>query len=655
MCGIFGHFHPVGADPAMIERMAQKLAHRGPDGYGIYHDGRFTFGAGRLAIIDLSAPAGPIFSEDRRIGVVFNGEIYNYKALRAELERAGHVFATHTDTEVIVHGYEQWGVGVIERLRGMFALCVWDAPQDRLLLARDRMGEKPLYYAMPSQGEFLFASEAKALFEHPQLCARPNPEMLPHFLILGYAPPPHTMFAGIDKLAPGERVIVQNGRIHKEFYWQPHLEAVDPPPYEEAVRQVRAALEETVTMQMMSDVPIGAFLSGGLDSSAVVAVMAQRSAQPVQTFTVGFDYPPDSKGDVKFNVDARYAKLVSERLKTEHHIITLREDDSLSALLPHLIYAMDEPVAIPTIVQTAYVAGLARKQGVPVLLNGEAGDELFLGYNHYRLDQTLDRYKRIPSLLRDGLLNPIFERLPGARFDNLRKLARKARQTDPAARYLEWLRLIEPERLPSLVADEKLANKGGEQVRALLRPLLAMPNTPHFADRTAYASLRLPLPENGNVRVDKMSMAMSVEARSPLEDYKLVELALRLPLEYKLRRGDFKTILKDAVADIVPREVLTRPKWGFNPPASDWLRRPLRPLVDRVLSPEYVTSVGVFRPETIMRALETHRTGGYELWPLWTALVFHVWHALYIDHSLTLEGAFTPDALYRGMTIPTPN
>jgi asparagine synthase (glutamine-hydrolysing) len=653
MCGIFGHYYyPVGADPALIERMARGLAHRGPDGYGVHCERRLAFGAGRLAIIDLSAPAGPIFSEDCHVGVVFNGEIYNYKALRADLERAGHVFATHTDTEVIVHGYEQWGVCVIERLRGMFALCLWDALEDRLLLARDRLGEKPLYYATPSEGEFVFASEAKALFEHSRLQARVNPDLLPHFLILGYAPPPHTMFAGIDKLAPGERLIVQRGVIHREFYWQPHLEAVDPPPYDEAVKQVRAALEETVTMQMMSDVPIGAFLSGGLDSSAVVALMARHSSKPVQTFTVGFDYPPGSKGDQKFNVDARYAKLVSERLGTEHHIITLRENESLSSLLPHLIYAMDEPVAIPTIVQTTYVAGLARKQGVPVLLNGEAGDELFLGYNHYRLDQRLDRYLRLPSFLRDGLLNPVFERLSGARFENFRKLARKARQTDPAARYLEWLRLISPDRLPDLLMDTTLANEGGEQVNAGLRPLLAMPCTPHFADRTAYASLRLPLPENGNVRVDKMSMAMSVEARSPLEDYKLVELALRLPLEYKLRRGDFKTIFKDAVADIVPREVLTRPKWGFNPPASDWLRRPLRPLVDRFLSPEYVASVGVFRTETITAALESHRSGGYELWPLWTALVFHLWHALYIDHSLTLDHTLTPDDLYSEYPFP---
>jgi asparagine synthase (glutamine-hydrolysing) len=646
MCGIFGHYYPVGADPALIERMAGRLAHRGPDGHGTYHDGKLAFGAGRLAIIDLSAPAGPIFNEDGCIGVVFNGEIYNYKRLRAELEGAGHTFTTCTDTEAIVHGYEQWGVGVIERLRGMFALCVWDSTQDRLLLARDRLGEKPLYYAQPSEGEFVFASEAKALFEHPGLRARLNPDLLPHFLILGYAPPPHTMFAGVDKLAPGERLIVQGGRVHRELYWQPHLEAVDPPPYDEAVKTLRRALDETVQMQMMSDVPIGAFLSGGLDSSAVVALMARHSSQPVQTFTVGFDYPPDSKGDAKFNVDARYAKLVSERLGTQHHIITLREDSSLSRLLPHLIYAMDEPVAIPTIVQTAYVAGLARKQGVPVLLNGEAGDELFLGYNHYRLDQTLDRYLRLPSLLREGVLNPIFERLPGARFENFRKLARKARQTDPAARYLEWLRLISPDRLPDLLADASLAARGGEAVNALLRPLLAMPRTPHFADRAAYASLRLPLPENGNIRVDKMCMAMSVEARSPLEDYQLVELALRLPLEYKLRRGDFKTIFKDAVADIVPREVLTRPKWGFNPPAADWLRRPLRPLVDRWLSPEAVASAGVFRPEAITRAIHSHNTGGYELWPLWTALVFHVWHALYIDGSLTLDAPLTPDALY---------
>jgi asparagine synthase (glutamine-hydrolysing) len=646
MCGIYGHYHPLGADPALIERMALRLAHRGPDGAGAYHCGSLAFGAGRLAIIDLAAGVQPIFSEDRRAAVVFNGEIYNYKVLRSELERLGHHFVTHTDTEVIVHGYESWGIGVLERLRGMFALCIWDEPQERLLLARDRLGEKPLYYAALPDGEFLFASEAKALFEHRPLRRAVNREALPYYLILGYAPPPHTLFAGVEKLAPGEYLLVERGAIQHGRYWQPVMDASDAPDYAEAVRQVRERVFEAVEMQMMSDVPIGAFLSGGVDSTAVTAIMQRASSQLVQTFTVGFRAEPGSKADVKFNVDARYAARVAQKLGTDHHVITLRDGDggSLASLLTALTYSMDEPVIEPTIVQTAYVAALARVSGVPVLLNGEGGDELFLGYNHYKTDALLDRYLSIPRLLRDRAMTPLLEHLP-PRFDGLRKLARKSRQTDPAARYLEWLRRLEPQRLPDLLTNG--ASDGGfETVARALRSALAEPNTRQFADRLAFADLRLALAERMNARVDKMCMAMSVESRSPLEDYRLVETALSLPARYKLRSGETKAVFRDAIRDLVPTEVLNRPKWGFTPPASEWMRTTLRPLVERTLTPERVAAAGYFRPEAVQRLIQDHVfERKYEMWGLWSALVFHLWHALYIDESLTPE-AIQPADLY---------
>lgn len=641
MCGIFGQYNPLGADRALIERMALRLAHRGPDGYGTYHNGAaLAFGAGRLAIIDLAAGVQPIFNENRNVAVVFNGEIYNYKTLRAELERAGHVFATHTDTEVIVHGYEQWGIAVLEHLRGMFGLGIWDEAQQQLLVARDRLGEKPVYYAALDGGEFLFASEAKALFEHIGLRAAVNREVLPAYLLLGYVPPPHTLFAGIEKLAPGEYLIANRDGIRKALYWQPVMDASGAPDYADAVEQVRAALLETVEMQMMSDVPIGAFLSGGVDSTGIVALMQRLSSQPVQTFTVGFDAPPGSPADLKFNVDRRYAAAAAKALGTEHHEIMLRADDSLRALLPHLVYSMDEPVSMPTIVQTAYVAALARLNGVPVLLSGEAGDELFLGYNHYRMDQQLGRYLSIPPLLRQGVITPLLERLPSER---ARKLAHKSRQTDPAARYLEWLRRMEPARTGDLLAQDV----SGEPLAQGLRRVLAEPRSPHFADRIAYADLRVALAENMNMRVDKMSMAMSVESRAPLQDYKLVELALRLPLSYKLRRGDFKTIFKDALGTSIPEDILKRPKWGFNPPASDWMRTILRPLVEQTLTKERVAEAGVFRPEAVAGLIQAHIVERkYEMWPLWTALVFHLWHGLYIDGSLTLDHTLSAQDLY---------
>jgi len=645
MCGIYGQFNPHGADPALIERMARRLAHRGPDGAGAYHSGPLAFGAGRLAIIDLAAGVQPIFSEDRRIAVVYNGEIYNYRELRAELEAAGHVFTTQTDTEVIVHGYEQWGDTVLERLRGMFGLCVWDAPNERLLLARDRMGEKPLYYAHVGD-EFIFASEIKALFEHPGLRPLVNAAALPAYLTLGYTPPPYTMFAGIEKLAAGEFMVIERGRSEKARYWTATMDTSRPPSYDESVRQVRESVIEAVETRLMSDVPLGAFLSGGLDSTAVVAIMGRLMGRPVQTFTVGFGFEAGSKDDNKFNVDARYSKLAAERLGTEHHAITIPQNNSLAEILPHLIYALDEPVAQPSIVQTAYVAALARMEGVPVMLTGDAGDELFLGYPRYRSDLILERYLRIPALLRSAALTPLLEHLPAhPRFESARKLARKSRNTDSIQRYLEWQRIFGLEQLPGLLSDDRLAASGYASLSPALRPLLDAPNTPHFADRIAYASLNLWIAEESNMRVDKMCMAMSIESRAPLEDHKLVELALTLPLEYKLRGGDFKAVFKDAVADFVPREVLERPKWGFFPPSSGWLRGVLRPLVDKYLSPEYVAAVGYFEPDAVQKLVDTHMNGGYELWTLWSLLTFHIWHALYIDGSLTLDSTLTPQRL----------
>ncbi len=652
MCGIYGHFSPRGGDAALIERMAARLAHRGPDGCDMYRRGPLAFGAGRLAIIDLSAPAGPIFNEDRSVAVVYNGEIYNYRALRAELQAMGHRFATGTDTEVIVHGYEAWGVNVLKRLRGMFALCIWDEPQERLILARDRLGEKPLYYAWPGEGEFLFASEIKALLEHPGLRRAVNREALPMYLTLGYAAPPDTLFQGIYKLAPGEQMVVDRQGSYVERYWQPSMDTINTPngDYDLSVRQVREKLVESVEMRMMSDVPVGVFLSGGVDSTAVAAIMSRALSQPVQSFTVGFDFPPGSGGDAKFNVDARYAARASAFLGTEHQVITVRQDHSLAALFPHLIHALDEPIAQPAVVQTAHVAALARLNGVPVLLSGDGGDELFAGYPHYRADRVLERYLRVPGLLRRAILTPLLERAP-ARFDGARKLAQKSRQTDPVRRYLHWMRITDLERVPGLLADARQEGQIYAAVAHALRPLLEAPRTRHFADRIAFTSLQRWLAEDSNMRVDKMSMAMSVESRAPFEDHELVELALRIPLGHKLRKGDFKAVLKAAIAEWVPPEILARPKWGFFPPSSEWLRTALRPLVDTYLSAERVAASGVFRPEAVRGLVESHMSKrSYELWTLWALLAFQVWHALYIEQSLALDHTLSPADLNREAT-----
>jgi len=639
MCGIFGQLTPNGqADVLLIERMAHCLAHRGPDGFGSYQntDGQLAFGAGRLAIIDLSAPAGPLFNEDRSVSVVFNGEIYNHKELRSSLEREGHHFRTRTDTEVIVHGYEQWGEAVFEHLRGMFAIGIWDDSAKRLLLARDRLGEKPLYYAHLGS-TLIFASEIKALMLSSSLVPRVNRDALPYYLSIGYTPPPMTMFESVEKLAPGELLVATaDNAITKRRYWTPHMEPTAHISYPDAVLQLRTLLNEVVEMRLMSDVPLGAFLSGGVDSSGIVALMSRILVRPVRTFTVGFDAPPDSVQDRKFNVDVHYANLASTHLKTDHQIIRIKQNEHLADLLPYLVYAMDEPISQHAITQTVFVAALARSCGVPVLLSGDGGDELFAGYPMYQADRVLERYLAIPHLLRRNVLDPILERMP-ARFDSARKLVEKSHDTDPVQRYLAWMRMIAPEEQSALVS-QGLGTDAVKRISSILRPLLDRPKTRYFADRMAFTSLNLWLAEDSNMRVDKMSMAMSIESRAPMEDHRLVEFALSLPLEFKLRNGDVKSVLKAALADMLPAEILRRPKWGFAPPTSDWLRTIFRPLVDKYLSPERVAAVGWFNPSVVAQLVSEHmEKRRYQLWPVWTLLMFHLWHALYIEQDLTLD------------------
>ncbi len=646
MCGIYGHLSSRSAEVGSVEAMGNALRHRGPDGSSIYHNNQLAFGATRLAIIDLSAPPGVLFSEDHRVAVVFNGEIYNHRALRAELEACGHHFATRTDTEVLVHGYEAWGLQLLERLRGMFAFAIWDGQQ--LFLARDRLGEKPLYYA-EWDGDFYFASELKALLQTSKSRRHLNTQALLCYMTLGYAPPPLTPFTDIYKLGAGEYLLVTAGGVRKERYWRAPTQPDEDHalPYSEAVQRVRRALEAAVENCLISDVPVGVFLSGGLDSSTVVALAAQRLGSKLQTFTVGYAYPAGSKDDLKFNVDVRYAELVARHFGVQHHVIRIFQDERLAQLLPYLIYSADEPMAQPTIVQVAYVAALARQNGVPVLLNGEASDELFFGYDHYRADYRLAQYLKLPALLRTYLLNPILQRLP-QHFQMLRHLAERSRITQPVERHLTWTQLVAPRRCSSWLQGDAQDSAELHQriIEAVIAPWLAAPNTRHFTGRIAYADLNLNVAEHINMRLDKMSMAMSVETRSPFEDHLLAELALSLPLDYKLSFWRTKIILRDAVRDLLPEQVLKRPKWGFFSPVSKWLRGALRPLVERFLSPQNVAEVGLFKPEAVQALVEAHFSKRrYEMWAIWGLLVFHIWHALHVSGELALTDYLSPSRL----------
>jgi asparagine synthase (glutamine-hydrolysing) len=405
-------------------------------------------------------------------------------------------------------------------------------------------------------------------------------------------------------------------------------------PYAEAVQRVRRALEEAVANCLISDVPVGVFLSGGLDSSITTALAARQLGAQLHTFTVGYDFPAGSKDDLKFNVDARYARLLTERLGTQHHEIRIAQG-RLAELLPSLVYSADEPIGQPAIIQVAHVAALARQRGVPVLLNGEASDELFFGYDYYRSDYRLAQYLKLPAPLRQRALNPLLERLP-ARFRALRNLARRAQLSEPLARYLTWTQLTPPERYNSLLRDpEPDSAPHWEILAALIAPWLMAPEADSFTQRIPYADLNLNVPEGINMRLDKLSMALSVEPRSPFQDYPLAELALSLPLGYKLGVRRTKIVLRDAMRDLLPEAILKRPKWGFFAPISKWLRGALRPLVERFLAPENVAAVGIFKPEAVREVVEAHYAERrYEMWTIWSLLTFHIWHALHVSQTL---------------------
>jgi asparagine synthase (glutamine-hydrolysing) len=639
MCGICGILNGDGqpAPRAALAAMTRAIAHRGPDSDGFYYDDAAGIGLGfrRLAIIDLTTGDQPIFSEDRQTVTVFNGEIYNYQILRRELQAQGHQFSSQTDTEVLVHGYESWGLGLLERLKGMYAFALWDSVQSRLLLVRDRLGEKPLYYAQWGQ-TLVFGSEVKALLQHPAAQRRLNHTVLAEYLTLGYVIPPNTLFEGIHKLPPGAFVsLTPDGPLQPQQYWQPRTAGTDSQSQADLIPQLRQKVQQSVEERLMSDVPLGTFLSGGVDSSAVTAFTGQATGQPVQAFTVGFDFAAGSQGDQKFNVDLHYARQAAQALGCHSHEIVLGHADVLAEVLPQLVYALDEPLSETAIMQTIFVCALARAQGVPVLLSGDGADEIFGGYPFFQQATRVELYQRLPSIIRHAL-KPIIGRLPWA---GLQKLASKAALNSRAEQFLSW---ESHHRQPAaLMLDSSCAQAGIAGLQGRLNDLLSPLQSPHLADHSAYAKLCLWLAEDSNMRVDKMAMWMSIEPRAPFQDHELVDLGLSIPLAYKLPNGG-KGILKSALAEVLPPAILNRPKWGFNPPMSDWLRGPLKPLLTEYLSADRLQANGL-QAAPIQQMLTDHwERKGYYLNELWSLLMLQLWSALYIHQDLPVPTRWTP-------------
>jgi asparagine synthase (glutamine-hydrolysing) len=630
MCGIAGKLYFDREYPVTQQELLQMvatLAHRGPDGEGVWVNDNVGLAHRRLAIIDLRTIAGqPMSNEDGSVWITFNGEIYNFREVRAELEAQGHVFQTDSDTEVIVHAYEEYGRQCLDRLRGMFAFAIWDTRTRTLFLARDRVGKKPLFYFM-GRDRFLFASEIKALLIDATLPREPDPVAIDQFLALQYIPSPRTAFRGIQKLPPAHWLEVRDGQVEIGRYWRLRYSPKRKISFQDAVAELQWQLAEAVRLRLASDVPLGAFLSGGVDSSAVVAYMAKVMDRPVRTFSVGF---------TEANFDERpFARLVAERYGTDHTELVV--DTRVKDILLRLVWHYDEPLGDASAVPSYAIAELTR-QYVTVVLNGDGGDENFAGYDWYRMDRLVRRGEILPIKMRQQFAT-LVQRLPVGwrQRQPLRNVARLAEvlALSPARRYVQWVEHFTPEarqRLytPSFKAAVDVVN--GSDPDVLFAKVFAENAAEDWIDTLLCTDVNLYLADDLLVKMDRATMAHALEARSPFLDHVLMEFTASLPASFKLSGRQKKRLLKYALRKILPDVVLDRPKMGFSPPIGTWFRKDLREIAHDILLAPRALQRGYFEPKGVAMLLREHclRQAEHAV-KLWDLLMLELWHQTFID------------------------
>jgi asparagine synthase (glutamine-hydrolysing) len=632
MCGICGKLMfelQATVTPASVKAMADAIQHRGPDDEGYHVSGPIGLGFRRLAIIDLQTGHQPLSNEDGSIWIVFNGEIYNYQELRALLLEKGHVFKTKTDTEVIVHLYEEFGTKCLEKLRGMFAFAIWDGRARSLLLARDRVGIKPLYYSFTASS-LIFASEIKAILADPSVKRNIAPELIDRFLTFLYLPGEQTLFDGIHKLAPGHYLQVKDGKAYVQRYWD--LQFQEPSQagsLENAEVELQRLLSETVKLHMIADVPVGVLLSGGVDSTGVLSFAVNATSKQISTFTVGF-----SGNEV---ADERpYARLAAEAFGTQHHEITITARD-FASFMPQYVWHMEEPVCEPPAIALYYVSKLARDH-VKVVLSGEGGDEAFAGYSNYRNVVWLERFKRavpplnVPVARGLALANSLF------RIPSVAKHAPLIIDRFPAYYYS---RTSDPHRyagngLGKVYSQDFARTINRELTLEPVRRLQAHVQGQNTLDAMLYIDTKTWLPDDLLIKADRMSMANSIELRVPLLDHKVLEFAASLPPSFKLKGSTLKYILKRALSQKIPQQIRNRKKAGFPVPYASWLQHDLKGIVRDLLTDRKTIDRGYFRKDAVEDLLRANSRGAGNSKEIFSLLCLELWQRTFLDRELVV-------------------
>lgn len=626
MCGIAGIFAHRGRQRVArdtVNEMLSAIEHRGPDDRGVLVDDDLVMGMQRLSIIDLAGGKQPISNEDGTVTVVFNGEIYNYRELQERLRNQGHTLRTSSDTEVVVHLYEDLGADCVNELRGMFAFAVWDSNRKRLFVARDRLGIKPLYYT-ECRGSLVFGSEIKALLMHPDVQPSLNVEGLGYYLSLKYVPAPQTMFSGIYALPPGHFLICDRSGIAIRQYWNLSFskDRMIRRPEAECAEELEALLLESVHLHLASDVPFGSFLSGGVDSSLIVALMHQLMNVPVKTFSVGFE-----GGGTEAFSEIPYARLVARTFQTEHHEVCVTPNDIMN-LSEKVVWHLDQPIADNACVATYMVSRLA-SQHVKMVLTGEGGDELFAGYARYAGERFSPAFSYLPASAKSLALN-IAGHLPGLRRPKTALVA--LCQSDPLMRMANWFPLFDATRKPDLLSGEVFQQLADPFASKIFHEYREEAGTADRLSRMLYFDTKLWLADDLLARGDKTSMGVSLEARVPLLDHKLVEFAASLPSNMKVRFLMRKYLLKKVARKVLPGRIVDRKKEGFPIPLSLWFKKECRGFVRDLLSAETVKRRGLFNPSYIRLLIDEHEAGAADhAQPLWGLISVELWHRMFLD------------------------